>query len=408
MGSLERIQGIANRVLETYQSGNQIAIVVSAMSGETNRLADLARQINPVPYSRDYDILLASGEQVTVGLLSLALNTKARELGLIQKDQTISTPLLGYQLGIRTNRAYSRARIEEIDTAVLQRTLSENKIAVIAGFQGVDADNYITTLGRGGSDTSAVAIACALEADEVEIYTDVDGVYTTDPRICPSARKISEISYEEMMELAGLGAKVLQIRSVELAAKYEIPIHVRSSFKPEKGTLVMAPDKFTHSMEDVLVSGVASDENQVLFLLDGIPNKPALTAKIFTQLSDRGVVVDIITLRQDNADQLRLSFSVGSDDAKLAQSILKSLQDESIPTLNTHFKDNLAKISIVGVGMQNHPGVASKMFSTLADEGIEMVLVSTSEIKVSCLIDRNLTKTAVNALHASFELDKVR
>ena len=294
VGTLERIRHVAALALDSQAKGDDVVVVVSAMSGETNRLVDLATQINPIPYSREYDMLIASGEQVAVGLVSLAINTEAAKRGLIRKGESRARGLLGYQIGILTDSVYSKARIQAIDTSLLRKEIVKKTIPVIAGFQGVDPENNITTLGRGGSDTSAVAIATALQADDCEIYTDVDGVYTTDPRLCAKARKIRKISYEEMMELASLGARVLQIRSVELAAKYKLPLHVRSSFDSVEGTRVVPQELLGEKMEQVVVAGVAADLSQVKFTLQNIPDGPGVAAKIFGSLSAAAIVVDVI------------------------------------------------------------------------------------------------------------------
>ncbi len=404
VGTIERIKHVARWAIDSHTNGNQVVVVVSAMAGETNRLVALANEINPIPFSREYDMLIASGEQVSAGLVSLAINTEAQKRGLKTKSAVpLSRPLLGYQLGIRTDSIYSKARIQAIDADFLKRELSEGVIPVIAGFQGVDGENNITTLGRGGSDTSAVAIAAAIKADVCEIYTDVDGVYTTDPRLYKGAKKLKTISYEEMMELASLGAKVLQIRSVELGAKYKVPIHVRSSFDPVEGTLVIPEEK--KSMEHVVVSGVAADQSQVKMTLQNLTDDASSTAKIFEALSSQSIVVDVIVQDFSADGNLTLSFTVAEGDYLKAQKTLESLKE--FPKLRLLTERNLAKVSIVGVGMQHHPGVASKMFSLLAKNGIKLRLITTSEIKISVLIDGALTAKAVQVLHDGFELEKV-
>ncbi|MGZ3697977.1 MAG: aspartate kinase, partial [Bdellovibrionota bacterium] len=327
VGTIDRIRHVAGLALDAQARGDEIALVVSAMSGETNRLVELATQINPLPYSREYDVLIASGEQIAIGVVALAINTEAEKRGLLRRGEAArARPLLGYQLGIRTDSVYSKARIEAIDTGLLRAELARGGIPVIAGFQGVDPENNITTLGRGGSDTSAVAIAAALHADDCEIYTDVDGVYTTDPRLCARARKISRISYEEMMELAGLGAKVLQIRSVELAAKHRVPLHVRSSFNPVEGTRVVSRENLGEKLEQVVVAGVAADPGQVKFTLSGIADEPGMAAKIFGALAEAAIVVDIIVQAASDAHQkITLSFSVGRSDHLGARQVLDRL-----------------------------------------------------------------------------------
>jgi aspartate kinase len=408
VGTTERIRHVARWALDAQAKGDDVVLVVSAMSGETNRLVELATQINPVPYSREYDMLIASGEQVAVGLVTLAINTEARARGLIKANDYRSRGLLGHQIGIRTDSVFSKARIEAIDDRVLRGELAKKVIPVIAGFQGVDPENNITTLGRGGSDTSAVAIAVALKADVCEIYTDVDGVYTTDPRLCPKARKISKIAYEEMMELASLGAKVLQIRSVELAAKYRMPLHVRSSFDPVEGTYVVSQEAlYGDKMEQVVVAGVAADQGQAKFTLQNLADEPGVAAKIFGALSAAAIVVDVIVQDVASDGRLTLSFTVGKTDFLKAREVLDRLQKESLRELKRVEQQNLAKVSIVGVGMQHHPGVASKMFALLAGEKINIQLITTSEIKVSCLIDESQTRRAVECLHRGFDLDRV-
>ncbi|MFL5813351.1 MAG: aspartate kinase [Bdellovibrionia bacterium] len=409
VGSIERIRHAAQWALDSQMRGDDVVLVVSAMSGETNRLVELATQINPIPYSREYDMLIASGEQIAVGLVSLAINTEAEKRGLIKAGvEYRARPLLGHQIGIRTDSVFSKARIQAIDTKLLRQEISRGVIPVIAGFQGVDPENNITTLGRGGSDTSAVAIAAALNADDCEIYTDVDGVYTTDPRICPRARKISRISYEEMMELASLGAKVLQIRSVELAAKYKLPLHVRSSFNPVEGTRVVAKEMLGQQMEQVVVAGVAADKDQVKFTLQNIHDQPGTAAQIFGALSAAAIVVDVIVQDVPSNGIITVSFTVGKGDYLKTQQILQSLQaSPAFSSMKIVEETDLAKVSIVGVGMQHHPGVASRMFALLAEAGVSIKLITTSEIKVSCLIDGGLVQKAVQCLHTGFSLDRV-
>jgi aspartate kinase len=408
VGSIERIRHVANWALDCQARGDDIVLVVSAMSGETNRLVELATQINPIPYSREYDMLIASGEQVAVGLVTLAINTEAERRGLIGKEGARARPLLGHQIGIRTDSVFSKARIRAIDTTLLRKEVSKQVIPVIAGFQGVDPENNITTLGRGGSDTSAVAIAAALRADDCEIYTDVDGVYTTDPRLCPRARKITRISYEEMMELASLGAKVLQIRSVELAAKYRLPLHVRSSFNPVEGTRVVSQELLGQQMEQVVVAGVAADKDQVKFTLQNIQDQPGTAAEIFGALSSASIVVDVIVQDVPSNGMLTVSFTVGKGDHLKARQLLKNLQASApFQSMKIVEETDLAKVSIVGVGMQHHPGVASRMFALLAEAKVNIKLITTSEIKVSCLIDGDLVQKAVQCLHTGFNLDRI-
>lgn len=408
VGTIDRIRKVAAWALESQKKGDQVVLVVSAMAGETNRLVELATQINPLPYSREYDMLVASGEQIAVGLVSLAINTEAQRRGELPDFGYRARPFVGHQLGILTDSVFSKARIQGIDASRLHREIQKGVIPVIAGFQGVDPENNITTLGRGGSDTSAVAIAIALEADDCEIYTDVDGVYTTDPRLCSEARKIRTISYEEMMELASLGAKVLQIRSVELAAKYKMPIHVRSSFDPVEGTRVISMEG-RERMEQVLVAGVAADPGQAKFTLQNLKNGPGVASKIFGALSSAAIVVDIIVQDVPESGILTISFTVGKGDFLRARQVLESLRGVSpvFSSMKIMEEQDLAKVSIVGVGMQHHPGVAAKMFALLGEAGINIELITTSEIKVSCLIAGNQLKSAVECLHRGFELHKV-
>ena len=408
VGSIERIQHVARWALDCQAKGDDPVLVVSAMSGETNRLVELALGINPIPFSRDYDLLLASGEQVAVGLVSLAINTEAQRRGLIPRDGQRARGLLGFQIGMLTDNVYSKARIQEIDTRLLLEEVGRKTIPVIAGFQGIDPEGNITTLGRGGGDTSAVAIAAALKAACCEIYTDVDGVYTTDPRLCAEARKIERISYEEMMELASLGAKVLQIRSVEIAAKFNLPLHVRSSFNPVEGTWVVSQEELMSGkgMENVVVAGVAADKDQVKLTLQNIHDKPGQAARIFGALSKAAVVVDVIVQDIPSNGLLTVSFTVGKADYPKAKQVLDDLRAAEFGDMRVVEQTDLAKVSIVGVGMQNHPGVASKMFSLLAEAGINIQLITTSEIKVSCMISGADTKKAVECLHRGFELHR--
>jgi aspartate kinase len=404
VGNIERIQNVARLALDAQARGDDIVLVVSAMSGETNRLVELATQIHPMPYSPEYDLLIASGEQVAVGLVTLAINTEAEKRKLLTNGSVAAKGMLGHQVGIFTDPISSKARIQTIDTTYLKKLISNRVIPVIAGFQGVDSNRNITTLGRGGSDTSAVAIAAALRADDCEIFTDVDGVYTTDPRLCREARKINRISYEEMMELASLGAKVLQIRSVELAAKYQLPLHVRSSFNPVEGTRVVSQELLGEQMEQVVVAGVAADGAQVKLTLQNITDGPGVVAQIFGALSRASIVVDIIVQDIPSNGVLAISFTVGRTDHLKARQVLDELKDRSLGSMRIAEEVELAKVSVVGVGMQHHPGVASKMFQLLADADINIKLITTSEIKISCLIAGEKMRQAVECLHRGFEL----
>jgi aspartate kinase len=394
VGSIERIKNVAKILMDTQRSGKQVVGVVSAMSGETNRLVDLANQINPQPWSREYDMLLASGEQVAVALVTLAINSMGGK----------ARGLLGHQIGIRTDSVYSKARIQGIDTDLLHGELNKGVIPVVAGFQGVDVENNITTLGRGGSDTSAVAIAAALKA-QCDIFTDVDGVYTTDPRICPKARKIDRISSEEMMELASLGAKVLQIRSVELAAKYKVPLQVCSSFDLVPGTMVVSEGE---KMEHVVVSGIAADANDAKITIMNLPDRPGLAYEIFGPLAESAVVVDVIVQNTSSEGKCALSFTVPKVELQKAIDTVEGRFRKTFPEMKIASENDIAKVSIVGVGMRNHPGVAAKMFKVLAEAGINIRLITTSEIKISVLIDQGKMKDAVQRLHTAFDLDKTQ
>lgn len=407
VGSVDRILHVARKMLETQRQGHQVVGVVSAMSGETNRLVELATKINPQPWSKEYDMLLASGEQVSVALVAMAINALAQA--------PKARGLLGHQLGILTDSVYSKARIQGINTKLLLAELEKGVIPVVAGFQGVDVENNITTLGRGGSDTSAVAIAAALQegvgaAVDCEIYTDVDGVYTTDPRLCARARKLKTITYDEMMELAGLGAKVLQIRSVELAAKYRVPLHVRSSFDPVEGTRVIAEGS---KMEQVVVAGIAADLSDAKITIMNLTDRPGLAHQIFAPLAEAAIVVDVIVQTTSMPDAAtgtengsNLSFTVPKLDLPRALETVEKILRPLYPKMSITSESNLAKVSIVGVGMRHHPGVAAKMFGVLAQAGINIRLISTSEIKVTVLIDESKAKQAVECLHTAFELDQ--
>jgi aspartate kinase len=395
VGTVERIREVARRCLATQAQGHEVVVIVSAMAGETNRLLALAKQVNdepPAEAERELDVIASTGEQVSVGLVSLA----------IQKQGGRAQSFTGGQVRIVTDSAFTRARIKSIDGQKIHEALRQGKIAVVAGFQGIDDDGNITTLGRGGSDTSGVAIAAALKADACEIYTDVDGVYTTDPNICPSARKIDRISYEEMLELASLGAKVLQIRSVEFGMKYGVKIHVRSSFNQNEGTWVVPEEK---QMEDVLVAGVTATRDEAKVTLLGVPDKPGIAAQIFRPLSDANIVVDMIIQNISEAGRTDLTFTVPRGDLKKACDLVK----RSVPELTEaglKTDDQIAKVSVVGVGMRSHAGVAQKMFELLAAEGINILMIATSEIKISVVVDSKYAELAVRVLHDGFGLGK--
>jgi aspartate kinase len=395
VGSVDRIREVAKRCIATQKAGHDVVVIVSAMSGETNRLLALAKQVNddpPAEYERELDVIAATGEQVSVGLVSLA----------IQKAGGSSQSFLGSQVRIVTDSAFTRARIQSIDAQKIHDALKKGRIAVVAGFQGTDADGNITTLGRGGSDTSGVAIAAALKADVCEIYTDVDGVYTADPNIVPNARKVERISYEEMLELASLGAKVLQIRSVEFGMKYGVKIHVRSSFNQNEGTWVVPEEK---QMEAVLVSGVTADKNEAKVTLIGVPDKPGTAAKIFQPLSEASIIVDMIIQNISDAGRTDLTFTVPRADLKRTVDLIRrALPDMAEAGIRTD--DGIAKVSVVGVGMRSHAGVALRTFEILAREGINILMISTSEIKISVVVEAKYAELAVRVLHDGFELGK--
>ena len=395
VGTIERITAVAQRCVATQRAGHQVAVVVSAMSGETNRLLKLAGQIQDDPNDREVDVIVSTGEQVSVGLVALAI----RKLGGKARS------FLGHQVKIQTDSAFSRARIVSIDAEPLRAAFAAGEIAVIAGFQGVDEDGSITTLGRGGSDTTGVAIAAALAADVCEIYTDVDGVYTTDPNLVPSARKIERISYEEMLELASLGAKVLQIRSVELGMKYGVPIHVRSSFSDVEGTWVVPEER---EMEHVVVSGVTVARDEAKITVGDLPDQAGVAARLFAPLADSGVVVDMIIQNTAWDGTTDLTFTVPAGDRKRAIEILRTqvadLVGAGAEKIATD--DEICKVSVVGVGMRSHAGVAKRMFQLLAAENINIQLISTSEIKISVVVAKKYAELALRTLHDGFGLDR--
>ena len=388
VGSIDRIQEVAERVAATRGAGHQVAVVLSAMSGETNRLLALARQIAEQPDARESDVLVSTGEQVSIALLAMAL--KARGVPAVS--------LLGHQVQIETDAAYGRARIIQVRTPRLSNALKDGNIVVIAGFQGVNAQQDITTLGRGGSDTTAVAIAAALPADVCEIYTDVDGVYSADPRICPQAHKLERISYDEMLELASLGAKVLQIRSVEFAKRYQVPVHVRSSFSQDEGTWLVPEDQ---SMEEVTVSGVTSDLDQAKITLMRVPDRPGLAAKLFAPIARDNIVVDMILQNASVDEKTDVTFTVPRGDVHKALEQVKNVAPE-IGAEDVVYDTEVVKVSIVGLGMRSHAGVASRMFEVLAAEGINIQMISTSEIKISIVIAAKYAELAVRVLHDAF------
>jgi aspartate kinase len=388
VGTVERIKHVAEKICAAKRAANELVVVVSAMAGETNRLVGLAHEISEIPDDREKDVLLASGEQVSVALLSLAL----KEL------RQPARSFLGHQVRIETDNAYGKARIRNIDSKKIVQSLQNGDVVVVAGFQGVDEDDNITTLGRGGSDTSAVALAAFLNAEACEIYTDVEGVFTTDPGICQEARKLARISYDEMIELASMGAKVLEIRSVEFAKKFSVPVHVRSTFADGEGTWVVKEDQ---SMNDVLVSGVSYDKNEAKITLLRVPDRPGLAAQIFGPIADAHIVVDMIIQNASEDGTTDLTFTVPKADHKKALAIV----EKTLPAVNAKgikVDPDIAKVSVVGVGMRTHAGVAAKMFEVLAREGINIEMISTSEIKISVVIDAKYTELAVRVLHKAF------
>ena len=392
VGSIDRIRNVARRAIASQKKGDDVVVIVSAMSGETNRLLGLAHEMVKVPDAREMDVIAAVGEQVTAALTAMA----------IQNEGGQARSLLGHQVKILTDGAFTKARIKTIDGSKIFSTLEKGQIAVVAGFQGVDEHGDITTLGRGGSDTSAVAIAAAIGADACEIYTDVDGVYTTDPNICPSARKIPRISYEEMLELASLGAKVLQIRSVEIAMKYGVPVHVRSSFSDAEGTWVTSEDK---SLEDVVVAGVAYDKNEARVHCVGLNDKPGVVAELFGAMADKNISVDMIiqNVSRESADRADVTFTLAKSDLLRAKPFIEEVATR-LGSQAVRYDEDIVKVSIVGLGMRSHAGIAAKMFRIMAAEGINIQAISTSEIKVSCLIHAKYTELAVRALHDGFGL----
>ncbi len=393
VGSIERIRNVAERVAKFKMIGHQVVVVLSAMSGETNRLIALAQQIQKEPDPRELDVLIATGEQVTIALLAMAL----KDLGLKARSYT------GSQVRIVTDSAHTKARILSIDEANMRADLDSGHVVVVAGFQGVDASGDITTLGRGGSDTTGVALAAALHADECQIYTDVDGVYTTDPRIVPEARKLDTITFEEMLELASLGSKVLQIRAVEFAGKYKVKLRVLSSFQEEgEGTLITFEED---SMEQPIISGIAFNRDEAKLTVLGVPDKPGIAALILGSVADANIDVDMIVQNVGANNTTDFTFTVHRGEFKRAMDILNQVKDE-IGAREVSGDDKIAKVSLVGVGMRTHAGVASKMFRTLAAENINLQMISTSEIKISVVVEDKYMELAVRALHQAFELDK--
>ena len=392
VGTIERIHKVADRVAQAHRAGDQVVVVLSAMSGETDRLVKLAHEATPMPDEREMDMLLSTGERVTIALLAMDL----RGRGINARSFT------GRQVGIITDSAHTKARIARVTADRLRDALNQGVIPVVAGFQGINEQSDVTTLGRGGSDLSAVALAAALKADRCIIFTDVDGVYTADPNVVPAAKRIDKISYEEMLEMASLGAKVLQARSVEFAAKFNVPVEVNSSFKEGKGTLVTREDA---DMEAVAVAGVTGDRNQAKITIVGVPDKPGIAARIFGPVAQAHVNVDMIIQNMGQDSLTDLSFTVPRADLRKATPIIQSVA-KAIEAKSVSITESIAKVSLIGVGMRSHSGVASKMFEVLSREGINILMISTSEIKISCVIDEKYLELAMRSLHSAFGLDQ--
>ena len=391
VGSVERIKAVAEKVKPSHDKGNQIVVVVSAMSGETNRLIGLAKEMQQQPTERELDVLVSTGEQVTVALLSMALH----HIGCAACSYT------GGQVKILTDSSHTKARILSIDDKRMRADLNDGKVVVVAGFQGVDEDGNITTLGRGGSDTTAVALAAALKADECHIYTDVDGVYTTDPRVEPKARKLDKITFEEMLEMASQGSKVLQIRSVEFAGKYNVPLRVLSSFTEGAGTLITYEES---EMESALISGIAFNRDEAKLTINGVPDRPGVASKILSPIADANIEVDMIIQNIADDATTDFTFTVHRNDYQRAKSALE-LTCAELGAKKVTGDDGIVKVSIVGVGMRSHAGIANTMFKALADEGINIKMISTSEIKISVVVEEKYLELAVRTLHAAFKLD---
>jgi aspartate kinase len=405
MGTAERILNVAQRVKRWHDHGNQVVVAVSAMSGETNRLLGLAKSITENPDPRELDQMVSTGEQVTIALLAMAL----KSLGVNARSCT------GGQVGIRTDKSYTKARIQSIDDGSMRRDLDAGMVLIVAGFQGVDIDGNVTTLGRGGSDTTGVALAAALKADECQIYTDVDGVYTTDPRVAPKAKKLDRITFEEMLEMASLGSKVLQIRSVEFAGKYQVPLRVLSSFdnlddgafddqfKQNVGTLISTETENT--MEQPIISGIAFNRDEAKLTVRGVPDQPGIASRILSPIGDANIEVDMIVQNVSADGTTDFTFTVNRSEYKKTLGLLEKI-GQDVGAREVNGDDSIVKVSIVGVGMRSHAGVASKMFSALASEGINIQMISTSEIKISVVVDEKYLELAVRTLHSAFGLDR--
>ena len=393
VGSIERIEAVADKVIGYYNQGNQMVVVVSAMSGETNRLTDLARQIDPSIRGRELDVLLTTGEQVTIALLAMAL----------QKRGYRARSYTGGQVRILTDNAHNKARILSIDAGNIRNDLEQGRIVVVAGFQGVDENGDITTLGRGGSDTTGVALAAALKADECQIFTDVDGVYTTDPRVVAEARRLDRITFEEMLEMASLGSKVLQIRAVEFAGKYNVPLRVLSSFEEGKGTLISSESSEENTVEQAVISGIAFNRDEGQLTINGVPDTPGVAFQILGPISDANIEVDMIVQNIGGDGTTDFTFTVHRNDYDTALAILKQTAVK-LGAREASGNNKIVKLSIVGVGMRSHAGIASKMFEILGKEGINIIMISTSEIKISVVIEEKYLELGVRALHEGFDL----
>jgi len=405
VGSVERIRNVARRVAKWHRAGHQLVVVPSAMAGETNRLIALAKELQPQPDPRELDVVASTGEQVSIGLLSIAL----KEQGVKAKSYT------GWQVRVLTDSAFNRSRIISIDDASIKKDLTDGCVVVVAGFQGVDAQGNVTTLGRGGSDTSAVALAAALKADECHIYTDVDGVYTTDPRLVPEARRLRTVTFEEMLEMAGAGSKVLQIRSVEFAGKYKVPTRVLSSLtdpempvaeEAQSGTLITFEEDPHMAMEKAVISGVAFNRDEAKITVHDVPDRPGIAYAILGPIADAHIDVDVIVQNVGHDGMTDMTFTVNRNDYPKAMKILKEQVKPHIKCRDVTGDERIAKVSIVGMGMRSHAGIAAQMFRTLAEEGINIQMISTSEIKITVVIEEKYTELAVRVLHKAFELDQ--
>ena len=396
VGSVERIQNVADKVAKFVDDGHQVVVAVSAMSGETNRLTAMATEMQSTPCKREMDVLLTTGEQVTIALLSMALQAKGYP----------AVSYTGWQVAIQTDNIHSKARIEHIDSEKMLGQLEQGKVVIVAGFQGIALNGDITTLGRGGSDTTAVALAAALNADECQIYTDVDGVYTTDPRVVPQAKRLDRMTYDEMLELASLGAKVLQIRSVEFASKYKVPLRVLSSLKEGGGTLITSEENFKENeMEQPLISGIAFSRDEAKLMILGVPDKPGVAYQILGPISDANIDIDMIIQNQGVDGTTDFTFTMSRLDAEAAKAVLQSTANK-LGAREVILDDEIVKISMVGVGMKSHAGIASTMFKTLADNEINIQMIGTTEIKISVVISEEHLEIAVQTLHEAFGLDK--